>query len=289
MRIGVSFPTTEIGNDPAEIRAFAQGAEALGFDYITCIDHVIQKAEPEANDWRAYYTLDNAFHEVLVLFGFLAAVTEKVELATAILILPQRPTVLVAKQLAEIDVLSGGRLRVGVGIGWNAVEFDALGQNFKTRARRIEEQVELMRQLWTQRLVSFDGEFDTVNEAGINPHPIQQPIPIWFGAFVEAAIRRAGRVADGLLLNPRATPTEMGPEHIRIFKEAAVDAGRDPAALGLDATIYTDGRGQNAIHDDFEAWSELGATHITVRTMTSGYTSAKQHVLALEKARTAIS
>ena len=288
MRIGVSFPTTEIGNDPAEIRAFAQGAEALGFDYITCIDHVIQKAEPEANDWRAYYTLDNAFHEVLVLFGFLAAVTEKVELATAILILPQRPTVLVAKQLAEIDVLSGGRLRVGVGIGWNAVEFDALGQNFKTRARRIEEQVELMRQLWTQRLVSFDGEFDTVTEAGINPHPIQQPIPIWFGAFVEAAIRRAGRVADGLLLNPRATPTEMGPEHIRIFREAAAEAGRDPTALGLDATIYTDGRGQNTIQDDFQAWSELGATHITVRTMTSGYTSAKQHLQALEKARTAI-
>ena len=285
MRVGVSFPTTELGNDPAAIKAFAQGVESLGFDYLTCIDHVIQKKEPEADDWRAYYTLDNPFHEVLVMFGFLAAATENLELATAILILPQRPTVLVAKQLAEIDVLNGGKLRVGVGIGWNAVEFDALGQEFRKRGRRVEEQVELMRRLWTEETVSFDGEFDQVNDAGINPRPLQQPIPIWFGAFTPPAIRRAGRLADGLFLNPRATPTEMAPEHIQILHDAAREAGRDPADIGLDATIYTRGRGANAIRTDYEAWRELGATHVTLRTMTTGYSSVDQHLDALSDAK----
>lgn len=288
MRIGVSFPTTEIGNDPAEIRAFAEGVEALGFDYLTCIDHVIQKAEPAADDWRAYYTLDNPFHEVLVMFGFLAACTSRIELATAILILPQRQTALVAKQLAEIDILSGGRLRVGVGIGWNDIEFDALGQNFKKRARRIEEQVAVMRRLWTERVVSFDGEFDTIDAAGINPLPVQRPIPIWFGAFTEPAIRRAGRLADGLIMNPRVTPNDSAPDHKRMLHEAAAEAGRDPSTLGLDVTIFTEGRGQNAIRDDYEAWRGLGATHVTVRTMTAGYATVKQHLNALEDARAAI-
>ena len=136
--------------------------------------------------------------------------------------------------------------------------------------------------------ISLDGEFDQIRESGINPHPVQQPIPIWFGAFVEPAIQRAGRIADGLLLNPRATPTDQGPEHIRMLRDAATAAGRDPLSLGIDATIYTHGRGKNAIRDDFEAWRELGATHITVRTMTAGYTSAKQHLEALEEARAAI-
>ena len=289
MRVGVSFPTTEIGNDPNAIKAFAQGVESLGFDYLTCIDHVIQKEQPEADDWRAYYTLDNPFHEVLVMFGFLAAVTEKLELATAILILPQRPTVLVAKQLAEIDVLTQGRLRVGVGIGWNAVEFDALGQNFRKRGRRVEEQVGLLRQLWTEKTVSFAGEFDTVDDAGINPRPVQQPIPIWFGAFTPPAIQRAGRLADGLFQNPRATPTEMAPEHINILHTAAREAGRNPGDIGLDATIYTQGRGANAIRADFEAWRELGATHVTLRTMTTGYSEVDQHLEALADAKASLS
>ena len=177
MRIGVAFPTTEIGTDPAVIRAFAEAAEDLGYDHITLIDHVLQAGTAEADDWRAYYTRDNMFHEPMVLFGFLAAVTQRIELATAILILPQRPTVLVAKQAAEIDVLTGGRLRLGVGIGWNKLEFDAMGQNFRNRARRIEEQVAVLRALWTNELVTYDGEWHRIEEAGINPLPVQQPIP----------------------------------------------------------------------------------------------------------------
>jgi probable F420-dependent oxidoreductase len=288
VRIGVSFPTAEIGNDPEDIRTFAQEVEAMGYDYLTCIDHVIQSREAIADDWRAYYTRDNPFHETLVLFGFLAAVTQSLELASAVLILPQRATVLAAKQLAEIDVLSGGRLRVGVGIGWNELEFDSLHQNFKNRARRIEEQIALMRELWTKEIVDFDGTWDQVHDAGINPLPAQRPIPVWFGAFVEPAIQRAGRIGDGLLLNPRVGPGTQAQKEIDIFHAAAREAGRDPTALGLEVTMFTEGRAAKALREDVEGWREHGASHLTVRTMGSGLTSVKDHLRALENARKAL-
>jgi probable F420-dependent oxidoreductase len=288
MKIGVAFPTTEIGNKPADIGDFVRGVEDMGYDYLTCIDHVIQGAQAVADDWRSYYTLDNAFHEVLVLFGFIAALTERIELSTSILIAPQRPTVLIAKQFAELDVLSGGRIRAGLGIGWNELEFDALGQNFKTRARRLEEQIGLLRQLWSQERVTFHGEWDTVDNAGINPLPVQRPIPIWIGAFVAPAIRRAGRFADGLFLNPRVKPGADSDELINIFHQAAREAGRDPATLGLDTTLFTEGRGANELREEFEGWRGHGATHVTVRTMTAGYTSVSEHLKALEEARKAL-
>lgn len=288
MKIGVAFPTTEVGNKPADIREFVRGVEDMGYDYLTCIDHVIQGAQAVAQDWRAYYTLDNPFHEVLVLFGFIAALTDRLELATSILIAPQRPTVLIAKQFAEIDVLTGGRTRAGLGIGWNELEFDALGQNFKTRARRMEEQIVLLRQLWSQKRVTFHGEWDTVNDGGINPLPVQRPIPIWIGGFAPAAIRRAGRLADGLFLNPRVKPGTQGDSDIADFRQAARDAGRDPSTLGLDVTLFTEGRGANELREEFEAWREHDATHLTVRTMTAGYTSVSQHLKALEEARKAL-
>jgi len=288
MRTGVAFPTTEIGNDPQAIRTFAREVEAMGFDYLTCIDHVIQGAQPVAEDWRAYYTLDNPFHEVLVLFGFIAGVTSRLELATAILIAPQRPTVLIAKQFAELDHLTGGRIRAGLGIGWNALEFDALGQGFKTRARRLEEQIELLRKLWTEQRVTFQGRFDTVADAGINPLPVQRPIPIWIGAFQPPAIRRAGRFADGLFLNPRVKPGDEARDAIAVYHDAAREAGRDPKALGLDTTVFTEGRGANELREEYEGWREHGATHVTVRTMTAGYTSVSEHLRALEEARKAL-
>ncbi|MFT5392426.1 MAG: putative F420-dependent oxidoreductase [Gammaproteobacteria bacterium] len=289
MRIGVSFPTTEIGNNPNDIRTFAREVEAMGYDYLTCIDHVIQGREPVADDWRAYYVRANPFHETLVLFGFLAAVTETIGLTSAILILPQRPTVLVAKQLAEIDVLSGGRLRAGVGIGWNELEFEILGQSFKNRAPRMEEQIDVMRRLWTQELVTYSGEWHEIDDAGINPLPVQQPIPIWIGAFVTPAIRRAGRLADGLLLNPRVKPgTDEATSAIENFRDAAQEAGRDAASLGLEATVFTEGRGANAIREEVEAWRERGATYLTVRTMTAGLGGVDAHLKALEAAREAV-
>jgi probable F420-dependent oxidoreductase len=286
MRIGVAFPTTEIGTDPAAIRDFAQAAEDLGYDHITIIDHVLQAAKPAGDDWRAYYSRDNMFHEPMVTLGFLAAATRRIGLATAILILPQRPAVLVAKQAAQIDVLSGGRLRLGVGLGWNELEFDALGQDFKNRGRRMVEQIELMRALWTNELVTFDGEWHRIDDAGINPLPVQRPIPVWAGAFAAPAIRRAAKVADGWFVNPRVDPSGAGPL-IDIFREAALAAGRNPDALGLDATLHLGDRGSQEWGALAEEWKKLGVSHCTVRTMYSGFTSLDEHLQAIRSFRDA--
>ena len=286
MRIGVAFPTTEIGTDPAAIRDFAQAAEDLGYDHITIIDHVLQAGKPAADDWRAYYSRDNMFHEPVVTLGFLAAATRRIGLATAILILPQRPAVLVAKQAAQIDVLSGGRLRLGVGLGWNELEFDALGQNFKNRGRRMVEQIELMRALWTNELVTFDGEWHGIEDAGINPLPVQRPIPVWVGAFAAPAIRRAAAVADGWFVNPRVDPGDAAPL-IQIFRDAALAAGRDPDGLGLDATLHLGGRGSQEWGALAEGWKNLGVSHCTVRTMYSGFETLDEHIRAIRSFRAA--
>jgi probable F420-dependent oxidoreductase len=287
MRIGVAFPTTEIGTDPAAIRDFAQAAEELGYDHITIIDHVLQAGKPAGDDWRAYYSRDNMFHEPFVTLGFLAAVTERIGLATAILILPQRPAVLVAKQAAELDVLCRGRLRLGVGLGWNELEFDALGQNFKNRGRRMVEQVALMRRLWTEELVTFEGEWHRIADSGINPLPVQRPIPVWVGAFAAPAIRRAAAVADGWFVNPRLDPDDTAARSIEIFREAAAAAGRDPAGLGLDATIHLGNRGSQEWGALVEGWKRLGVSHGTVRTMYSGFKTLDDHLEALRSFRAA--
>lgn len=287
MKLGVSFPTTEIGTDPAVIRDFAQSVESLGYEYITAIDHVLQSGTAAADDWRGYYTRDNMFHEPMILFGFLAAATQRIEFATAILILPQRPTVLVAKQAAELDVLCGGRLRLGVAIGWNDIEYAALGQPFRNRARRMEEQVEVMRLLWTRELVTFEGEWHRIEDAGINPLPVQRPIPVWFGAFQEPAIRRAARMGDGWFVNPRVGPGDEAREQIEGFHDTARDAGRDPGALGIDATLHVGDAGPQEWAAQAEQWRTLGATHVTVRTMYAGLESPDDHLDVLRRFREA--
>jgi len=287
MRIGVAFPTTEIGTDPAAIRDFAQAAEELGYDHITIIDHVLQAGKPAGDDWRAYYSRDNMFHEPFVTLGFLAAVTERIGLATAILILPQRPAVLVAKQAAQIDVLCKGRLRLGVGLGWNELEFDALGQDFKNRGPRMVEQIALMRALWTHELVTFEGEWHRIMDAGINPLPVQRPIPVWVGAFAAPAIRRAAKVADGWFVNPRLDPDSVAARSIEIFREAATNAGRNPDELGLDATLHLGGRGSQEWAALAEGWKKLGVSHCTVRTMYSGFDTLDDHLAAIRSFRAA--
>ena len=283
MQVGISIHTTEIGNDPVAIRDFVQAAEDMGYEHLTLIDHVIQSGQPVADDWRSFYTRDNAFHEPLIFYAYVAALTKSIELATAILILPQRQTALVAKQCAELDLLSGGRLRLGVGIGWNEMEFDVLHENFRNRARRAVEQIDVMRRLWTNELVDFEGEFHRITDAGINPLPVQRPIPVWIGAFVEPAIKRAGRIADGWFANPRVPPGPEAEQHFEFFRSAARDAGRDPNTLAIDATVLAGEKGSQAWAAEAEQWEAMGATHLTFRTMAAGMSSNNQHIDALRK------
>ena len=201
LKIGVGYPKIEFGNDPAAIRDYAQTAEDLGYSHILAYDHVLGANPERPGGWEGPYTHQPAFHEPFVLFSFMAAVTQRIGFTTGIIILPQRQTALVAKQATTLDVLSNGGLRIGVGLGWNQVEYTSLNQDFHNRGRRIEEQVELMRLLWTQPLVTFMGRWHSVPDAGINPLPIQQPIPVWFGGHAEAVLQRTARLGDGWMPN----------------------------------------------------------------------------------------
>ena len=279
MRIGVVFPQTELGGDPAVLRAYAQRVEELGFTHILAYDHVVG-ADPQVHHgWRGPYDIDSTFHEPFVMFGYLAAVTS-LELVTGVIILPQRQSVLVAKQAAEVDLLTGGRFRLGIGLGWNAVEYEALGEKFSNRGKRSEEQVELMRQLWTDRSVTFDGEYHTVTGAGLAPLPVQRPIPVWFGAASERAYERAGRLGDGWF--PMIGP---GPEldHAREQVErAAAAAGRDIAGFGMEGRVTWNGD-RDRVAADIAAWQAAGATHLSVNTMNAGLGDVEAHLAALEQ------
>lgn len=287
MQVGISFPTTEIGRDPAVIRDFAQAVEGMGYRHLTCIDHVLGAGTP-ADGRRAYYARSNMFHEPLVLFGFLAAVTTTIEMATAVMILPQRQTALVAKQAAEVDLLSGGRLRLGVGLGWNEVEYEALNENFKTRARRFVEQIEVMRKLWSEDLVTFKGEFHTLSDVGLNPEPVRRPIPVWAGAFEPPAIRRAARIADGWFINPATRAGNEAAVQIATFRDAATEAGRDAAGIPIDGTVYVTGKTIEEIAAEAAAWQRLGVTHLTIRTMTAGLKSPDEHIDLLRRLKPAL-
>lgn len=288
MRYGVFFPTTVIGDSPSDHKSFAQNAEALGFDYIASPDHVVQAGVPIADDWRAQYTKDFPHHEPMVMFAFMAAVTEKIRFQTAVLILSQRPSALVAKQAAELDVVSGGRAELGVGIGWNELEFTALDQNFKNRGRRVEEQIEVLRKLWTEELVTFKGEWHEIEAAGLAPMPVQRPIPVWVGAFVAPAVERAGRVADGWLLSPMHGPKDDETSRLTdIYYEAGTKAGRDPADMQIGVTVHLGEKGVNALTDEVGAWRERGVHQITARTSGSGYSELGQHLEAFGRFREA--
>jgi probable F420-dependent oxidoreductase len=279
MRYGVFFPTAKIGNDPSALKTLATTVEALGYDYIGAPDHVIQAGQPIEQGWRAQYTRDFPHHEPMLLFAFMACATETLRFQTAVLILAQRPAVLVAKQAAELDVLSGGRLELGIGIGWNALEFTALHQDFSNRGRRVEEQVEVMRKLWTEELVTYKGKWHEVEDAGLAPMPVQQPIPLWIGAFEPRAVARAGRIADGWLLKPQLMPgDDETTTVVQTFRDAAAEAGRDVSALGMGATVHLNQGGPNAWIDQVGAWREMGATQVTVRTSTADYTDLQQHL-----------
>lgn len=280
MRIGVTFPQTELGGDPGAVRAYGQRVEELGFRHILVYDHVVGADTAVHTDWRGPYDVHTTFHEPFVMYGFLAAVTRTLELVTGVIILPQRQTALVAKQAAEVDLLSGGRLRLGVGVGWNAVEYEALGEDFGNRGKRSAEQIAVLRRFWTEQTVTLDGAFHRVTGAGIAPMPIQRPIPVWIGAASAPGYRRAGRLADGWF--PMMGPGPKLDEARAVVERAAVQAGRDPASIGMEGRV--DWRGERgALADALTAWEKAGASHVSINTMGAGLTTVDEHLAVLSE------
>jgi probable F420-dependent oxidoreductase len=298
MQLGAIFPQTEIGADPVGVRDFAQAAEALGYEHLLVFDHVLGADTSKRPGWNRPYSHTDMFHEPFVLFGYLAGVTDTIQLTTGILILPQRQTALVAKQAAEVDVLTGGRLRLGIGIGWNAVEYEALSERFDNRGRRCVEQIRLLRALWTQEVVNFQGRYHQVTHAGINPLPVQRPIPLWFGGGAEAVVRRIGRLGDGWF--PQFQPDSQGQEMIARMRGFAEEAGRDPMAIGIEGRVNIgrpyegQGRVNNASSKPSDwnklaaAWQEVGATHLSVNTMRAGLKGPDQHIEAIRRFKEAV-
>ena len=277
MHIGVVFPQTELGGDVGAVRAYGQGAQALGFRHLLAYDHVVGADPAVYPGWDGPYDLHTTFHEPFVMFGYLAAVTN-LELVTGIIIAPQRQTALLAKQAAEVDLLAEGRFRLGLGIGWNRVEYEALGQDFRTRGRRLDEQMDLLRRLWTEESVTYDGRFDQIKGAGLAPLPVQRPIPLWLGAQSPVAYRRVGRAADGWF--PQISPGPDLEEALQVIADGAADAGRDPAAVGMDGRVTW--RGDEAqLAERLTQWQQYGATHVSVNTMGEGYKSVDEHLSAL--------
>ena len=281
MRVGVILPQTEIGTDPLVIRDYAQAAEELGYTHILAYDHVLGANPASRPGWNPVYTYKDSFHEPFVLFAYLAGLTKKIELVPGVIILPQRQTVLVAKQAAALDVLSSGRLRLGVGIGWNPVEYEALGQDFKNRGRRSEEQIDLMRKLWTNELVTFQGQWHKVTDAGLNPLPIQRPIPVWFGGGADEVLQRVGRLGDGWI--PLLGPDEKCRAAIEKIRSYARDAGRNPAAIGIEGRISAANRPTEEWLNEINTWKNLGATHLSINTMKAGFATPAAHIEAIRR------
>ena len=285
MQVGVTFPQSEIGADPQVIQDYARAAEDLGYEHLLAYDHVLGADPTNREGWRGY-THETMFHEPLTLFSFLAAVTRRLEFVSGVIVLPQRQSALVAKQAAEVDVLSNGRLRLGVGIGWNAVEYEALGEEFSTRGARIEEQIEVMRLLWTREVVSYEGNYHQIDEAGINPLPVQRPIPVWMGARANVGLRRTARVADGWF--PLGPLDERMREAVKRLREYVEEAGRDPESVGIEARLDVGRVPQEEWIEQTEAWRSLGATHISVNTMNAGLRSPQEHVETIRRYKEAL-
>jgi probable F420-dependent oxidoreductase len=287
MQLGAIFPQTEIGADPIAVRDFAQAAEAMGYEHLLVFDHVLGADPSKRESWERPYSHSDMFHEPFVLFGYLAGVTDKIQMTTGVLILGQRQTALVAKQAAEVDVLTGGRLRLGIGIGWNHVEYEALGEDFSNRGRRSVEQIRLLRALWTEEVISFDGRYHKVSHAGINPLPVQRPIPIWFGGGADRVMRRIGRMADGWF--PQFQPDSQGQEQLAKMREYARAAGRDPGDIGIEGRVSIASGSPDDWAKSAAAWDELGASHLSVNTMRAGLSGPDQHIDAIRRFKDAVS
>jgi probable F420-dependent oxidoreductase len=289
MKYGVVYPQIEFGVDPGAISDFAQTAEDLGYNHIVAYDHILGANPDRPGGWRGPYTYQSQFMEPFVLFSYMAGLTKRIEFTNGILILPQRQTALVAKQAATLDVLSGGRLRLGIGLGWNEVEYISLGQDFHNRGRRIEEQVEVLRSLWSQPLVNFQGRWHTIPDAGINPLPLRKDIPIWFGGAADPVLQRAAWYGDGWMPNYRSADDARSTlEKLDRFLEAAGrkrngTADSSGRSFGLDARIpYGDGNA-DTWSLIIKGWEDLGATLTSFNSMGSGFSTPKEHLEAIQR------
>src|SRR5215216_1092019 len=287
MRFGVVFPQTEIGADPAAVKEYAQTADELGYDHLLVYDHVLgaDTTIAERRDWRGPYTHETQFHEPFVLFGYLAGLTERIELVTGVIILPQRQTALVAKQAAEVDILSGGRLRLGVGIGWNSVEYEGLNEDFRNRGRRVEEQMQLLRRLWTEPVVDFKGRYHNIPQAGINPLPPQE-IPIWLGGMADNVLKRVAKYGDGWFPQLRPGGDNARPM-LEKLRELVREAGRDWSEIGIEGRFTASGN-PDEWRTAMEEWQALGATHVSVNTIGTCLNTPYEHIEAIRRVREAL-
>ena len=289
MQVGAVFPQLEIGTDPDAIAKYARTVEDLGYDHLVIFDHVLGADANRPGGWTGVYDHRSMFHEPFVLYGYLAAITTRLRLATAVIVLPQRQTALVAKQAAEVDVLSRGRLTLGVGIGWNEVEYESLDESFTNRGRRIEEQIAVLRALWTQEVVDFKGRWHRIDRAGLNPLPVQRPIPIWMGggwdrqkhAIVEPAARRIARIADGWFTHVPAN--EDGRTAMEAFRRLVQEEGRDPATFPVEARLPAAKSGAEEWKRGIDMVRQLGMTSVELNTMGAGYRSLEEHLDALRR------
>jgi len=265
MRLGITLPLVDIHGDPATVRDFAQAAEGLGYHHLGAPDHVLGVNVASRPDWGARNTSKDFFHDPFVLFGFVSACTKAIELSTQVLILPQRQAALVAKQAACLDVLSGGRLRFGIGVGWNPVEYVGLGEDFHTRGKRQEEQIAVLKALWAEPHVTFKGRWHTIDDAGINPLPTRRTIPLWFGGHEDVTLRRIARWGDGwiMLAHPVGPAANAEFDKLRGYVR---EAGRDPAAVGIEVWVSTGQGGPEDWRRELLAWREAGVTHVTVNS-----------------------
>jgi probable F420-dependent oxidoreductase len=294
MKIGVALPQTQIGTDAAVLRDFAQTAENIGYDHLAVYDHVVGVNPASRPDWKGAYTSQNAFHDPFALFGYLAGQTKRITLTTHILILPQRQTALVARQAASVDVLSGGRLRLGIGIGWNPVEFTTLGEDFRNRGRRSDEQIRILKALWSQPHVKLSGHWHKLPDVGLNPLPIQRPIPIWLGGHHENVLQRIAEMGDGWIILAHRADDKAAKAIVRL-RQLVREADRPEASVGIDAWVSMGSSGPTQWREEIAQWRQLGITHVTLNTgfeqlhhkAISG-TSLADHVSAIRRYHEAI-
>jgi len=285
MRIGAVLPHHEIGTDPGALRHYLEGLEAQGITHLLAYDHVLGANPDRPGGFVGPYDKDVAFHEPLAFFAFAAAVTTAMELVTAVLVLPQRQTALVAKQAAEVAVLSGNRLRLGVGTGWNTVEYEALNEDFHTRGRRQAEQIEVMRRLWTDDSVEFHGEFHTIDRASILPRPTE-PVPVWFGGSAPAVLERCARLGDGWI--PLGSPNEKSADALAAIRAHREAAGATMDGFAVQAQAQYAGGDADRWRSHAERWRDLGATHLAIATHRAGDTDVDGHLARVADYQSAV-